>query len=84
MKLTQYVGEGRVDESFRFVDKKMDEMAEHLAMNERFQHWSSGGAAGINAATDVGLTPWVGPIKARREILSRGHYLKNIKGYIQN
>ena len=28
---------GRVDESFRYVDQKMDEMADHLAMNERFQ-----------------------------------------------
>ena len=85
VKLTQYVGEGRADESFRFVDKKMDEMAEHLAMNERFQTLEAQEELPVlMQRNDVGLTPQgLDPIKARREILSRGHYLKNIKGYIQ-
>ena len=60
----------------------MDEMAEHLAMNERFQTLEAQEELPVLMhATDVGLTPQgLDPIKARREILSRGHYLKNIKG----
>ena len=85
VKLTQYVGEGRVDESFRYVDKKMDEMAEHLAMNERFQTISEPQELPILMhANEVSLQPQhIDPLKARRELLSRNSYLKNIKGYIQ-
>ena len=85
IKLTQYMGNSRVDESFRFIDVKMDEMANDLEMNTRLESISADGELPILVnATDVSLQPKkVEPKKARKEILSRVTYLNGVKSYIK-
>jgi hypothetical protein len=85
IKLTQYMGNSRVDESFRFIDVKMDEMANDLEMNTRLESISADGELPILVnATDVSLqSKKVEPKKARKEILSRVTYLNGVKSYIK-
>ena len=85
IKLTQYMGDARVDESFRFIDGKMDEMAGHLEMNSRLESLSSDEELPILVnATDVSLqSKKIDPVKSRKEILLRVSYLNSVKSYIK-
>lgn len=84
-KLMQSFGSQNIDESFRFVDKKMNEMADQLEINERVQAMNQFNSSPVLVdATSfcIQATPQ-DPLKVRREIIHRAGYLMGIKTYIQ-
>ena len=85
IKLSQYMGESRVDESFRYIDLKMNEMAEQLEMNERVESMKVEEDLPVLVnATDVSVqTNAIDPFKVRKEIMARMGYLSTIKTYIK-
>tara|TARA_Y100000591_G_C21817475_1_gene691574 strand:- start:79 stop:1947 length:1869 start_codon:yes stop_codon:yes gene_type:complete len=84
-KLMQYFGDRQVDESFKFVDDKMEEMAGQLEINERIEAMNreSNAPAIYNAADFCVSSPTLDPVKIRREIVHRAGYLMSVKAYIQ-
>ncbi len=84
VKLTQYMGGSRVDESFRFIDLKMNEMVEQLEMNERVQSIKADEELPVLMnATELSVkTETVDPQKVRQLIMDRRSYLTAVKSYV--
>jgi len=84
-KLMQCFGNQHVDESFKFVDEKMSEMADQLEINERVEALAKyNESPAIYNASEFCVEPTPqDPVKVRREIIHRAGYLMSIKSYIQ-
>ena len=84
-KLMQHFGDKQVDESFKFVDDKMEEMAGQLEINERIEAMNreSEAPAIYNAADFCIESKPLDPVRIRREIVHRAGYLMSVKSYIQ-
>jgi hypothetical protein len=84
-RLMQCFGNNKLDESFKFVDQKMSEMADQLEINERIKsiNCEPHTNAIFNASDLFIKASVVDPMMARREIIHRAGYLMGIKKYIQ-
>ncbi|MEK9728272.1 MAG: hypothetical protein VW397_09240, partial [Candidatus Margulisiibacteriota bacterium] len=84
VKLTQYMSGSRIDESFRFIDMKMNEMVEQLEMNERVTAIKyEEELPALMHATELSMeTTVINPQDARKLIMSRRSYLTAVKSYV--